>query len=86
MIAGKNEGAGTIAEGIIELCGEQYLIDVTRKDGYRYGTIVTELIIEGEDFSPGTANQINSMDLTGLDFRLSGSRLDLRRTKQEKGV
>lgn len=49
----------------------------TRTDGNRYRTMVTELMIEGTDFSPGTVNQINAMKLTGYEFRLSKSRLDL---------
>lgn len=79
MIPGKSQGAGTFVEGTIELRGEQYLLDATRTDGVRYGTRLTELIIEGEVFSPGTPNQINSMELAGLEFRLSDRRLDLRR-------
>lgn len=80
MIPGKSRGAGKFAEGSATLHESYYLVDGTRRDGARFGSKVTEVIFEGEDISPGTPNQINYFDLSGLEFRLSEQRLDLRRS------
>lgn len=79
MSPGKSQGVGRFAEGTIELRGEHYVLDGTRTDGRRYGSMITEMIFEGEDYSPRTKNQLNRLDVSGLEFRLSEFRLDLRR-------
>ena len=79
MIPGRSVGSGTIAEGYLELRGTRYVFRVTRIDGIRFGREVTCVIYNGENISAGSPNQINRLELSGLDFRLSGSgRLDLR--------
>ena len=79
MIAGRSNGAGTFAAGELKLTGDVYRLTGTRSDGVRFGTRVTDVVYEGKQLSPGTSSQVNCLDLTGHDFRLSKDRLDLRR-------
>lgn len=79
MIPGRSGGAGNLAEGYLELQGTHYVFRGTRNDGVRFGCKVTKVICDGQDISATTEDQINRLDVAGLDFRLSPSgRLDLR--------
>ena len=80
MKGGRQSGAGTFAEGKLVLHGDSYDLLATSSEGIRFRVDVTSVMFELSDISPGTINQVNSLDLSGLDFRLTSTgHLDLRR-------
>lgn len=82
MIAGRSNGVGTFVEGVLKIYGDEYRLDGTRSDGVRFGARLTDVIYEGVNISTGSHTQINSLDLAGHDFRLSDTRLDIRRSSE----
>ena len=82
MIPGRSNGVGTFLKGELTIFGDEYRLDGTRSDGVRFGARLTEVIYEGYNISPGSHTQINRLDLAGHDFRLSNTRLDIRRSSE----